>query len=174
MPSGREIARIPSTVDVTTRGGPFAGVSKAVIQRRAMKMLEHLDLQGVELSLALVNDAAIHELNKTYRNKDKPTDVLSFPLHERPAGWKPKGAKGTEIGAGFPFDGPIGDVILSIDTARRQADAAGRPLVDELTMLLAHGLLHLLGYDHRNDAEDREMTARTRELEAAGSAPRKK
>jgi len=174
LPSGREIARIPSTVDVTTRGGPFAGVSKAVIQRRAMKMLEHLDLQGVELSLALVNDAAIHELNKTYRNKDKPTDVLSFPLHERPAGWKPKGAKGTEIGAGFPFDGPIGDVILSIDTARRQADAAGRPLVDELTMLLAHGLLHLLGYDHRNDAEDREMTARTRELEAAGSAPRKK
>ncbi len=170
----RELAKTPSTVDVTTRGGPFAGVSKAVIQRRAMKMLEHLDLRGVELSVALVNDEAIHELNKTYRHKDKPTDVLSFPLHERPSGWKPKGAKGAEIGAGFPFDGPIGDVILSIETARRQAEGAGRPLLDELTMLLAHGLLHLLGYDHRNDAEDREMTARTRELEAAGSAPRKK
>lgn len=169
-----ERSRIPSVVDVTTRGGPFAGVSSAVLRRRAMKMLEHLDLRGVELSVALVDDAAIHELNRTYRHKDKPTDVLSFPLHERPAGWKPKGARGTEIGAGFPFDGPIGDVILSIDTARRQAEAAGRPLLDELTMLLAHGLLHLLGYDHRTDAEDREMTARTRELESAATKQRKK
>lgn len=164
----------PSVVDVTTRGGPFVGVSSAVIRRRAMKMLEHLGLQGVELSVALVDDAAIHELNRTYRHKDKPTDVLSFPLHERHRGWKPKGAQGTEIGAGFPFQGPIGDVILSIDTARRQAEAAERPLLDELTMLLAHGLLHLLGYDHRTDAEDREMTARTRELEAAASTQRKK
>lgn len=170
----RVVSHSPSVVDVTTRGGPFVGVSKAVMQRRAMKMLEHLDLRGVELSVALVDDAAIHELNRTYRQKDKPTDVLSFPLHERPAGWKPKGAKGAEIGAGFPFDGPIGDVILSIDTARRQAEGAGRPLLDELTMLLAHGLLHLLGYDHRTDAEDREMTARTRELEVVASIQRKK
>ncbi len=164
----------PSVVDVTTRGGPYAGVSAAVIRRRAAKMLEHLDLQGVELSLALVDDAAIHELNRTYRHKDKPTDVLSFPLHERPSGWKPKGVRGKEIGAGFPFKGPIGDVILSIDTARRQAETAQRPLLDELTMLLAHGLLHLLGYDHRTNAEDREMTARTRELEAAAVVQRKK
>jgi probable rRNA maturation factor len=165
---------MPSEVDVTTRGGPFAGVSTAVIRRRATKMLEHLDLQGVELSVALVDDNAIHELNRTYRHKDKPTDVLSFPLHERPAGWKPKGIKGAQIGAGFPFQGPIGDVILSIDTARRQAEDAERPLLDELTMLLAHGLLHLLGYDHRTDAEEREMTARTKELESAARAQRKK
>lgn len=170
----RELARPPSVVDVTARGGPFAGVSSAVIRRRAAKMLEHLGLEGVELSVALVDDAAIRELNRTYRHKDKPTDVLSFPLHERPARWKPKGARGAEIGAGFPFTGPIGDVILSVDTARRQAEGAGRPLLAELTMLLAHGLLHLLGYDHRTDAEDREMTARTRELEAAAQAQRKK
>jgi probable rRNA maturation factor len=169
-----EAPRTPSVVDVTTRGGPFAGVSTPVVRRRAMKMLEHLDLHGVELSVALVDDKAIHELNRTYRHKDKPTDVLSFPLHERPAGWKPKGAKGAEIGANFPFQGPIGDVILSIETARRQAEGAERPLLDELTMLLAHGLLHLLGYDHRTDAEDREMTARTRELEFAARVQRKK
>ncbi len=170
----RAVLRAPSVVDVATRGGPFAGVSSAVLRRRAMKMLEHLGLEGIELSVALVNDAAIHELNRTYRHKDKPTDVLSFPLHERPAGWKPKGVRGVDIGAGFPFEGPIGDVILSIDTARKQADEADRPLLDELTMLLAHGLLHLLGYDHRTDAEDREMTARTRELEATASPQRKK
>lgn len=174
MAKGSLRSRSSSVVEVTTRGGPFSGVSTAVIRRRAAKMLEHLDLCGVELSVALVGDAAIHELNRTYRHKDKPTDVLSFPLHERPTGWKPKGARGPEIGADFPFEGPIGDVILSIDTARRQAEGAGRPLLDELTMLLAHGLLHLLGYDHRTNAEDREMTARTRELEAAASTQRKK
>jgi len=161
-----------NVVLVATRGGPFPGASAAVLKRRAAKMMEHLGLSGVELSLALVDDTNIHELNRTYRQKDKPTDVLSFPLHERPAGWKPKGISGAEIGAGWSFEGPIGDVILSIDTARRQAAAAGRPLLEELSMLLAHGLLHLLGYDHRTAAEDREMTARMRELEAACQARR--
>ncbi|MRG95296.1 rRNA maturation RNase YbeY [Polyangium spumosum] len=159
-----------NVVEVATRGGPFEGASPAVIRRRAGKMLDHLGLKGVELSIALVDDQVIHELNRSYRHKDKPTDVLSFPLHERPAGWKPKGAKGAEIGAGWPHEGQLGDVILSIDTARRQAAEQGRTLLAELTMLLAHGLLHLVGYDHRTAAEDREMTARTRELEAAASA----
>ncbi|MDC0741814.1 rRNA maturation RNase YbeY [Polyangium mundeleinium] len=163
-------APAPNVVEVATRGGPFEGASPVVIRRRAGKMLEHLGLAAVELSIALVDDTTIHELNRSYRHKDKPTDVLSFPLHERPPGWKPKGAKGAEIGAGWPHAGPLGDVILSIDTARRQAAEQGRPLLAELTMLLAHGLLHLVGYDHRTAAEDREMTARTRELEAAASA----
>jgi probable rRNA maturation factor len=165
-------ARAENVVLVATRGGPFEGASAAVIRRRADKMLDHLGLEDVELSIALVDDPAIHELNRTYRHKDKPTDVLSFPMHERPRGWKPKGAKGAEIGAGWSHRGPLGDVILSIDTARRQADAAGRTLLAELSMLLAHGLLHLVGYDHRTAAEDREMTARTRELEAAAEVRR--
>jgi len=167
---GKPAPPAPNVVEVATRGGPFEGASPAVLRRRAAKMLDHLALSGVELSIALVDDATIHDLNRSYRHKDKPTDVLSFPLHERPAGWKPKGAKGAEIGAGWPYQGPLGDVILSIDTARRQAAEQGRPLLAELTMLLAHGLLHLVGYDHRTAAEDREMTARTRELEAAASA----
>ena len=159
-----------STVEVTTRGGPFPDASSAVIRRRAEKMLEHLALRGVELTVALVDDATIRELNRSFRRKDKPTDVLSFPLHERPKGWKPRGASGEAIGAGWPHEGALGDVILSVETARRQAAENKRPLLAELTMLLAHGLLHLLGYDHRNDAEDREMTARTRELEAVAAA----
>jgi probable rRNA maturation factor len=112
-------------------------------------MLRHLDLGGAELSVALVDDATIHELNRTYRRKDKPTDVLAFPQ-----------------------DAPLllGDVILSIDTARRQAARHRRPLLAELTMLLAHGLLHLLGHDHRNDREERAMTAATKELEGIASA----
>lgn len=142
-------------VEITTRGGPFAGVSASVIRGRAEKMLRHLGLAEVELSIALVDDATIHELNRDYRKKDKPTDVLAFPLSE------PVPAKPT---------GMLGDVILSIDTARKQAKKHRRPLLGELTMLLAHGLLHLLGHDHQTDAEEREMTARTRELEAAAAA----
>lgn len=141
-------------VHVSTRGGPFTGVSAAVLQRRALKMLGHLGLGAVELSVALVDDATIHELNRTYRHKNKPTDVLAFPLQE------PVPER---------VEGLLGDVILSIDTARRQAGKHRRPLLAELTMLLAHGLLHLLGYDHQTDAEEREMTARTRELEAAAT-----
>lgn len=142
-------------VEITTRGGPFAGVSASVIRGRAEKMLRHLGLAEVELSIALVDDATIHELNRDYRKKDKPTDVLAFPLSE-PVPAKPTGL--------------LGDVILSIDTARKQAKKHRRPLLGELTMLLAHGLLHLLGHDHQTDAEEREMTARTRELEAAAAA----
>jgi len=126
------------------------------MRRRAEKMMAHLDLRAVELSIALVDDATIHALNRSYRRKDKPTDVLAFPLEDVAPGAAPRA-------------GLLGDVILSVDTARKQARQNKRPLLAELTMLLAHGLLHLIGYDHRTNAEEREMTARTRELEAAAS-----
>jgi probable rRNA maturation factor len=155
----------PTVVLLTTQGGPFAGVSPAVLRRRAYKMLAHLGLASVELSVALVDDAAIHALNRDYRHKDQPTDVLAFPLQE------PAKAKAPRRGAPAPSlpVGLLGDVILSVDTARRQAAQHGRPLLSELTMLLAHGLLHLLGHDHRTDAEERAMTARTTELETAAA-----
>jgi probable rRNA maturation factor len=142
-------------------------VSAATVRRRASKMLAYLALRGVELSIALVDDPTIQELNRAYRRKDKPTDVLAFPMVEHdPAGRR--GRRG-------PVDpmawrGMLGDVIVSIDTAARQAARRSRPLLDEVTMLLGHGLLHLLGYDHRTSAEEREMTVRTRELEAAAAA----
>lgn len=160
-PSSRAVAR-PIAVAVTTAGGPFDGASAATMRRRATKMVGALVAEGrvaagAELSVALVDDARIHDLNKTYRKKDKPTDVLAFAMQE---------------GEGGAHQGLLGDVILSVDTARRQAKAAKRPLLDELTMLLAHGILHLIGYDHRNDREERVMVAKTRELEAAARSRR--
>jgi probable rRNA maturation factor len=94
--------------------------------------------------------------------------VLAFAMTEE------EGAV-AELGPRGPLDpaawrGILGDVILSVETAGRQARQRGRPLLDELTMLLGHGLLHLLGYDHRTDGEEEEMTAMTRELEAAAAA----
>jgi probable rRNA maturation factor len=153
-------ARPPAIVRVSVQGGPFPDVSRAVIERRAGKMLAALDLRGVELSVALVDDAGIHALNRSYRHKDKPTDVLAFPLQEMAPLHTLREA---------PV-GLLGDVILSIETGRRQAARHRRTLLAELTMLLAHGLLHLLGYDHGTDAEERDMKARTRALEAAAEA----
>ena len=157
-------------VSVSTKGGPFEGVSAAAVRRRAEKMLDHLGLQDVELSIGLVNDAAIHELNRSFRKKDKPTDVLAFPmLDELPAtpGRKAKRAAKTKGPEVRELTGLLGDVIISIETAERQARENDRPLADELTMLLAHGLLHLLGFDHLTDAEERAMTEATRDLERA-------
>jgi probable rRNA maturation factor len=147
-----------SLVRVCTRGGPFSGISAATVKRRADKMLAWLDLAGAELSIALVDDATIHELNRSFRSKDKPTDVLAFAMEEGEPSPRGRGAR------------LLGDVIVSIDTASRQARARRRPLLDEVTMLLAHGLLHLLGHDHQTDEEEREMLAKTRQLEDAAAA----
>lgn len=121
-------------------------------------MLAALDLPPVEVSVALVDDGTIHELNRTYRGIDRATDVLAFALRE---------GEPVPVAAGELE--PLGDVVIAVPTARRQAERAGRPLLAELTMLLAHGLLHLLGWDHRTDAEERRMTAKTRELEVAAA-----
>ena len=111
-----------------------------------------------ELSISLVGDAAIMKLNRDYRKKNKPTDVLAFAMEEGAAVPSAKGARRM-----------LGDVIVSIDTARRQAAERKRSLLAEVTMLLAHGILHLIGYDHRNDEEERVMVAKTRELERAAA-----
>jgi probable rRNA maturation factor len=145
---------------VATRGGPFGGCDRRVMLRRANKMLRHLELSAVELSVALVDDATIAELNRSYRQVDRPTDVLAFAMEEgEPVPGRGHGADHSHR--------VLGDVIISVPTARRQAKQHKRSLLEELTMLLAHGLLHLLGYDHASNREERQMKALTSELEAA-------
>ena len=100
-----------------------------------------------EVALRLTTDPAIRELNRDYRAKDKPTDVLAFAQREGPAG-----ALHPDL---------LGDLVISVDTARRQAR---RGLGVELLHLAAHGLCHLLGYDHRDDAEEQVMNARAAAL----------
>jgi probable rRNA maturation factor len=121
-------------------------------------MLDALQMPEAELSLVLTNDELIHELNATYRKKDRPTDVLAFAQREA-----------AHEGAD---DALLGDVIVSVPTARRQAAEAERDVLAEVTMLVAHGLLHLLGWDHDTDARDRKMRAKTEILCAAASKGR--
>jgi len=122
-------------------------------------MLDALALPDAELSLLLTDDATIHVLNRDHRKKDKPTDVLAFAMRE--------GAHARDA------DVLLGDVVVSLETAARQARAHHRTLAEEVRMLVAHGLLHLLGVDHRNRAEERRMTARTDLLVAAAAAVNK-
>jgi probable rRNA maturation factor len=120
----------------------------------AQRMLDALRLSNAKLSLLLCDDQVIHALNREHRAKDRPTDVLAFAMSE-----------------GAPVMGDsalLGDVVISLVTAARQARAASRSLHDEVMMLLAHGLLHLLGDDHQTDAQERRMTARTDMLRSVG------
>ena len=108
------------------------------IQRTAEKILDFVDESASELSLALVDNATIAKLNRDYRHKPKATDVLSFPA-EAEANGGPK---------------LLGDVVISIDKARDQAQAGGWTLAEEIDRLLIHGILHLLGYDHERSRKD--------------------
>jgi probable rRNA maturation factor len=140
---------IASVVAVKVRGG-VKGISPATIRARAHKLLSALELNGVELSVVLCDDAFIHALNRDYRRKNKPTDVLSFPMMDE---------AGVDDGPGL-----MGDVIISVDTAKRQAAAAGHSLRRECAFLLIHGVLHLLGYTHENDRDEAKMNRETTRL----------
>lgn len=128
------------------------------MKRRLDAMLRALELPDAEVSVLLTDDREIRVLNRDYRGVDKPTDVLSFSMRE---------------GEGARFAGDmLGDLVISVQTCARQARTAKRPLLDEATMLLAHGLLHLLGWDHQNPAEDKRMRRETDRLcVAAGGSP---
>ncbi len=133
--------------------GPHRGLERADIQLRIKAMIAAQDIAKEEISFVITDDDQIQKLNRDYRGKDAPTDVLAFALRE--------GEFAAHAG------GMLGDVVVSVPTARRQAREARRPLIAEVTMLLAHGLLHLLGYDHATAAEDRVMRAETERLCAA-------
>ena len=90
---------------------------------------------NAEISIALVDDNEIKRLNKKYRDKDEPTDVLSFPLDEI----------------------ILGDIVISVETATRQARQYGHSLQRELCFLLTHGILHIFGYDHQNSGDKKQM-----------------
>jgi probable rRNA maturation factor len=92
--------------------------------------------ENAEMSIFFTNDAAVRRLNREWRQRDKPTNVLSF---SQPSG---------------PL---LGDVVLAAETVRREAALAGKPLEDHIAHLVVHGFLHLLGYDHEDDAEAGKM-----------------
>jgi len=117
----------------------------------AHRLLKSIDLADGELSVVFCDDTYIRALNRDHRGIDRPTDVLSFAMQE-----------GAEL---LDSDPVLGDLVVSIDTAERQATELGHTLDHELRVLLVHGLLHLLGYDHETDADSAaEMRAAEQRL----------
>ncbi|AUZ39511.1 Endoribonuclease YbeY [Bacillus paralicheniformis] len=111
---------------------------------------------GAEVSVTIVNNEEIQKINKEYRGKDYPTDVISFALEEDGEG------EIEIIGADMP---PVlGDIIISADKAREQAEEYGHSLMRELGFLTVHGFLHLLGYDHMTEEEEKEMFTKQKDI----------
>lgn len=127
-----------------------SGINARSVKATARQLLEALGERDAALSLSFVDDAHIRELNRLHRGKDKPTDVLSFPL-----------------AAADPANGVerlLGDVVISVDTARRQAADYDASLEAEINRLLIHGVLHVMGHDHEETAERDRMRAEERRL----------
>ena len=108
------------------------------LAKRIIKAIEELNAEAFNLSLLITDDRHIAELNSTYRHKAKPTDVLSFPAPSLP----PESLNDDREPK------PLGDIAISIETAARQARSFNVNLQSEMTRLLIHGILHLLGYEH--------------------------
>lgn len=107
-------------------------VPRKALERFLGEVRDHLGIADRELAVAFVSDRRIRALNRRFGARPYPTDVLSFP-------------------AGRAANGYLGDVVISVETARRNARRAARGLADELRILILHGVLHLLGYDHETD-----------------------
>ncbi len=119
--------------------------AEALVRAAADAALASQEAGGDDVTVLLTNDLAVQALNAQFRGQDKPTNVLSFPAPENPEGF-------------------LGDVALAFETCAREAGEQGKPLSHHLQHLVAHGVLHLLGYDHQDDAEADEMEGLERRI----------
>ncbi|MFJ7847350.1 rRNA maturation RNase YbeY [Peribacillus sp. NPDC097206] len=141
---------IDETNEVTEKGQQLV---ESILQFAANK--ENIE-EGTEISVTFVDNKRIQEINKEYRNKDSATDVISFALEEM-------GEEEVEIiGAEMPR--MLGDIIISIERTKEQAEEYGHSFDRELGFLALHGFLHLLGYDHMTEEDEKVMFSRQKEI----------
>jgi probable rRNA maturation factor len=121
------------------------------LHTQAQKMLSVLGYSDFDLSVLLTTNKSIQKLNKTFRNKDKATDILSFPFH-------PDLKQGQKIKVTSSNDKNLGDIIISLERVQKDAtEKWDRSFEHHLAALFAHGIAHLVGYNHHTDAEYEEM-----------------
>jgi probable rRNA maturation factor len=132
-------------VDILVRSPLWASARgvRPLLRRAVAAAAAQAGLAEAELAIVLTDDAAIRKLNRSWRKRDRPTNVLSFPAPPEPAG------------AGHRR--LLGDVVIAYETTAREAAAAGKPLKNHVSHLAVHGFLHLLGYDHESAEEAEEM-----------------
>lgn len=133
-------------IDVSYEDDQFAmRVPQKQVVAVLTKALKLMGIEECELSVSFVSDRTIQDLNRTYRQKDETTDILSFPQQG-----------GDDV---FSFVDVLGDIVICLDAVDRNCEAFGVPFTEELYRLLIHGLLHLLGEDHEGFADDEPMLA---------------
>ena len=126
-------------------GEAVADAENLVTAAATATLLSAHPRESGKLVVLLTNDETVRDLNARFRNQDKPTNVLSFPAPPNP-------------------ENHLGDIALAFETCAREAREQGKPVAHHLQHLVAHGVLHLVGYDHRSDAEARAMEALEREI----------
>jgi rRNA maturation RNase YbeY len=147
-----------------------AGVSAralgAQLRAQALALLKRCRLEDFELSLLITDDRTMRKLNRRFRGQNHSTDVLAFPQIDSASRLGAKGRTRAMRTCSSDFAPPLlGDIVISLDTARRQAQELGVELQSRLRALLVHGFLHLLGYDHERSTRDAMlMFRREREL----------
>ena len=154
-------------VENRTRG---AGLDTAALRRVLERLLDEIGEAGSSVSLTFVRDPAMRELNAQHRGKDVPTDVLSFPLHA-PETFDRSGRTRAHVRDGAHTERMLGDIVISVDTAARQAAEYDAPLEREIERLLVHAVLHLAGHDHMEPDERARMEAEERRLASAIGMP---
>jgi len=138
-------------IPLSTEEKQAVEVVEKVLQAAAQKE----ELPPVEVSVTLVDNDTIQQMNREYRNVDRPTDVLSFPLWEPDEDWVIDEEEEAV---------PLGDIVISLSKAKEQAEEYGHSLKREMGFLAVHGFLHLLGYDHETEEEEKEMFRRQEEI----------
>lgn len=126
-------------------------IDKRKIRAKVTKLLKLMDCANMEISITFVDDASIQSINKQYLSKNQPTNVISFSLREG------------EFGDINPE--MLGDVVISVDTAARDADIGNLSFDEEILFLIIHGLLHLLGYNHVNTSKANALRMKQKEKE---------
>jgi probable rRNA maturation factor len=138
----------PLSVEIVLRGGDWraAGIDQDLLERaarHAFSLASGGESTGAEVAVALCDDAEVRQLNATWRDTDKPTNVLSFPAAD-------------DIPANNDMR-TLGDVVLAFETVAGEAQTAGLELNHHAAHLVVHGVLHLVGYDHETDEDARQM-----------------
>ena len=147
------------SIDVANESG--TPVDEAALAALARHVLDHMGVHPLaELSIVCVDEPTMSDLHEKWMDEPGPTDVLAFPMDElRPGSARDEGEE--------PEQGLLGDVVLCPEVARRQGEEAGHGTTAELHLLCTHGVLHLLGYDHADPEEHREMFGIQAELLAS-------
>ena len=138
---------------------------KEMLEKVCLKSLQYEEFnEDCEISLSIVTNDEIHDINKQFRNIDSPTDVLSFPQLTFEEGEEADVNENGEI--------VLGDIIIYIDRAKEQAEEYGHSLKRELAFLSVHSMLHLMGYDHMVPEEEEDMFRRQKEILIEAGIPR--